>query len=303
MSVKRRTTFDRAFDAVNLLLICFIIVIAAYPLYFTVIASLSDPYAVASGKVIFWIKDLTLEPYTNVLKNDDIWTGYANSIFNTVVIVIYQLAVTIPCSYVLSRRHLIGRKAIMTYFLITMYFGGGLIPSYLLMRDLGVVNTRLALILPAGMTVYTMIVARSFFQTNVPQELLEAAKIDGCGEFGIFLRIVIPVSGAIIAVVALYAAVGHWNNWFSTLLYISDKKLYELQYVLRNILIANQKMNIINVESMEGADAIAAQMRRKYMAQGMKYAIIFISSAPMLIAYPFVQKYFVKGVMIGSVKG
>ena len=303
MAMQRRTMSDKAFDIINLVLLLMITLVILYPLYFTVIASLSDPYAVVRGEVLLWIKDFTIEPYKNVFANEEIWTGYFNSIVNTVLAVLYNLVLTIPAAFVMSRRNLRGVNLFMGFFVFTMYFSGGMIPSYLLVKDLGLMNTRWALILPIGFSVYNMIIARTFFQSNLSEELFEAARIDGCSVFGTFFKIVLPLSGAIIAVIALYVAVGHWNSWFSALLYITDKKLYPLQYILRSILIQNQEMNIINTQGMQNADMIQYFVRRKYMAEGMKYSLIFISSLPMLIAYPFVQKYFVKGVMIGAIKG
>ena len=303
MAMQRRTMSDKAFDIINLVLLLMITLVILYPLYFTVIASLSDPYAVVRGEVLLWIKDFTIEPYKNVFANEEIWTGYFNSIVNTVLAVLYNLVLTIPAAFVMSRRNLRGVNLFMGFFVFTMYFSGGMIPSYLLVKDLGLMNTRWALILPIGFSVYNMIIARTFFQSTLSEELFEAARIDGCSVFGTFFKIVLPLSGAIIAVIALYVAVGHWNSWFSALLYITDKKLYPLQYILRSILIQNQEMNIINTQGMKNADMIQYFVRRKYMAEGMKYSLIFISSLPMLIAYPFVQKYFVKGVMIGAIKG
>ena len=303
MAMQRRTMSDKAFDIINLVLLLMITLVILYPLYFTVIASLSDPYAVVRGEVLFWIKDFTIEPYKNVFANEEIWTGYYNSIINTVLAVLYNLVITIPAAFVMSRRNLKGVNLFMGFFVFTMYFSGGMIPSYLLVKDLGLMNTRWALILPIGFSVYNMIIARTFFQSTLSEELFEAARIDGCSVFGTFFKIVLPLSGAIIAVIALYVAVGHWNSWFSALLYITDKKLYPLQYILRSILIQNQEMNIINTQGMQNAEMVQYFVRRKYMAEGMKYSLIFISSLPMLIAYPFVQKYFVKGVMIGAIKG
>ena len=303
MAMQRRTMSDKAFDIINLVLLLMITLVILYPLYFTVIASLSDPYAVVRGEVLFWIKDFTIEPYKNVFANEEIWTGYYNSIINTVLAVLYNLVITIPAAFVMSRRNLKGVNLFMGFFVFTMYFSGGMIPSYLLVKDLGLMNTRWALILPIGFSVYNMIIARTFFQSTLSEELFEAARIDGCSVFGTFFKIVLPLSGAIIAVIALYVAVGHWNSWFNALLYITDKKLYPLQYILRSILIQNQEMNIINTQGMQNAEMVQYFVRRKYMAEGMKYSLIFISSLPMLIAYPFVQKYFVKGVMIGAIKG
>ena len=303
MAMQRQTMSDKTFDIINLVLLLAITLVVLYPLYFTVIASFSDPYAVVRGEVLLFIKDFTIEPYKNVFVNDEIWIGYFNSIVNTAVSVIYNLALTIPAAFVLSRKTLKGRNIFMGFFVFTMYFGGGMIPGYLLVKNLGLMNTRWALIIPAGFSVYNMIIARTFFQSTFSEELFEAAKIDGCSVFGIFFKIVLPLSGAIIAVIALYVAVGHWNSWFGALLYITKKELYPLQYILRSILIQNQEMNVISTEGMQNAEMIQYFMRRRYMAEGMKYSLIFISSLPMLIAYPFVQKYFVKGVMIGAIKG
>ncbi len=303
MASQRRTMSDKTFDIINVILLVLITLVIIYPLYFTVIASFSEPYEVAKGNVIFYPKGFTLEAYANVFRNDDIWIGYKNTIINTILTVIYNLIVTIPAAYVMSRKGLKGKGALMGYFVFTMYFSGGLIPGYLLVKGLGLMNTRWALIIPAGFSVYNMIIGRTFFMSNMPDELYEAAKIDGCSEFGIFFKIALPLAGAIIAVIALYVAVGTWNSWFNVLLYITDKKLYTLQYVLRAILIQNQEMSIIDVGKMSNTEAVTALMRRKYMAEGMKYSIIFIASLPMLIAYPFVQKHFVKGVMIGALKG
>ncbi|MBE6883541.1 MAG: carbohydrate ABC transporter permease [Ruminococcaceae bacterium] len=303
MAMQRQTMSDKTFDIINLVLLLAITLVVLYPLYFTVIASFSDPYAVVRGEVLLFIKDFTIEPYKNVFVNDEIWIGYFNSIVNTAVSVIYNLALTIPAAFVLSRKTLKGRNIFMGFFVFTMYFGGGMIPGYLLVKNLGLMNTRWALIIPAGFSVYNMIIARTFFQSTFSEELFEAAKIDGCSVFGIFFKIVLPLSGAIVAVIALYVAVGHWNSWFGALLYITKKELYPLQYILRSILIQNQEMNVISTEGMQNAEMIQYFMRRRYMAEGMKYSLIFISSLPMLIAYPFVQKYFVKGVMIGAIKG
>ena len=300
--MNNRSASDKLFDTVNIILLCFVGLIILYPLYFTVIASVSNPYPVMRGEVLLYPKEFTLEPYKNVFINDDIWMGYYNTIVNTVMVTAYNLVLTIPAAYVLARRGLKGRNIFMFIFVFTMYFSGGMIPGYLLVKQLGLINTRWALIIPAGMSVYNMIIARTFFQSNLSEELYEAARIDGCNEYGIFFRIALPLSGAIIAVVALYVAVGSWNSYFSALLYVSDRKLYPLQFVLRNILITNQQMKLINTGSLSSKQ-IESMYRKKIMAESMKYSIIFISSLPMLIAYPFVQKYFVKGVMIGALKG
>lgn len=292
---------SRTFDAINTALLIVIALVTLYPLYFTVIASVSDPYAVVKGQVVFWFKEFTLEPYANVFANKEIWTGYANSIINTGIVVVYSLCITIPAAFVMSRKGLWGKKFFTGFFLLVMYFSGGMVPYYLLIKNLHLMNTRLALILPAGFSVYNMIIARTSIQVNLPEELCDAARIDGCSIFGIFFRIVLPLSKAIIAVIALYVAVGSWSSWFDAMLFIKDKKLYPLQYVLRGILIQNQELKVMSTGSING-ELAQAMMRRRYMAEGMKYSLIFISSLPMLAAYPFVQKYFVKGAMIGAVK-
>jgi len=294
---------DRAFGIINTALVTIVMLIVLYPLYFTVIASFSNPYEIYKGNVLLYPAGFTWDAYKNVFKNSEIWQGYVNSIINTALTVVYSLAVTIPCAYVMSRKYFRGRGILTVFFVFTMYFGGGMIPGYLLIKQLGLINTRWALIVGGGFSVYNMIITRTFYTTNFPDELYEAARIDGANELRIFVSVALPLSGAIIAVIALYNAVGSWNSFFSVLLYIDSKKLYTLQYVLRNILIQNQQMTII--ESMNSMDSlqVEALLKRKLMAESMKYSIIFISSAPMLIAYPFVQKHFVKGVMIGSLKG
>jgi len=302
MKKNRRTTADIIFDICNITLLLLITLIILYPLYFTLIASFSDPYSVSRGEVILWIKNFTVEPYTNIFINEDIWIGYANSIINTSLVTIYALATTIPCGYVLARRGVFGKKVLMTYFVITMYISGGMIPSYLLIKQLGLIDTRWALIIPAGFSVYNMIITRTFFMSTLSEELYDAAKIDGCNEIDTFFRIALPLSKAIIAVIALYVSVAHWNDYFSSLLYISSKRLFPLQYVLRNILIMNQQMENIITSSMK-AELVESMRHRALMAEGMKYSTIFISSLPLLIIYPFVQKYFIKGVMIGALKG
>lgn len=299
---KRKTSLvNRVFDVTDTAILIIFTLIVLYPLYFTVIASVSDPYAVAKGEVVLWIKDFTLEPYKNVFANEEIWTGYKNSIINTVILVLYSLCLTIPAAFVLSRRDLKGKTVLTNFFIIIMYFNGGMIPLYLVVKSLGLLDSRWALILPAGFSTYNMIIAKSTIQNSIPEDMYDAARIDGCSIFRVFFNIVLPLSKPIIAVIALYVAVASWGSWFDAMLYITDKELYPLQYVLRGILIQNQELKIIKTGSMNG-ELIESMMRRQYMAEGMKYSLIFISSLPMLIAYPFVQKYFVKGTMIGAVK-
>lgn len=293
---------DRIFDWIVIVILALAALVVLYPIWFTLIASLSNPYSVSTGEVVLLPKGITLEPYINVIHNSQLWTGYLNTIINTSIVTIYSLMLTIPCAYVLSRKNIIGKKFLMTYFLVTLYFSGGMIPSYLLVNNLGLINSRWALILPVGFSVYNMIIARTFFQSTFSQELYDAAAIDGASEFRIFFKIILPLSGAIIAVIALYVSVAHWNSYFSALLYLDDKQLFPLQYVLRNILSGEESMSIGDITSLQ-QDEIAAMLRRQLMAQAMKYSLVFISSVPMIMVYPFVQKYFVKGVMVGALKG
>jgi putative aldouronate transport system permease protein len=254
------------------------------------------------GEVIFLPHGFTHEAYYNVLRNKEIWTGYYNTIIYAVCGTLYALAITIPAAYAMSRKRLKGRNVVMAYFVFTMYFGGGLVPYYVLIKNLGMINTWLALIIPAGLSVYHLILVRTFYQSSIPEELFESAKIDGANEYRVFFSIVLPLSGSIVAVIALYLLVGHWNSYFQALLFITNDKKYPLQLVLRNILLMNQNFSMVEVSSMS-TQQIEAMMKRSMMAETMKYALIFISSLPVLVAYPFVQKHFVKGVMIGALKG
>lgn len=297
------TRGDRIFGVINTIFLVLIVLIMIYPIYFTVIASFSDPYSVVKGKVYFWPNGFTLEAYTNVFKDNRIWTGYINSIINTAFGTLLNLVLTIPTAYVLSKKNIPGRGILATFFLIPMYFGGGLIPNYLLVKSLGLLDTRFTLIILGGISIYYMIIARVYYERSIPGELYESARIDGADNISIFVRIALPLSAPIIAVMALYYAVGRWNEYFRALIYISSDKYQPLQMVLRNILLMNQESLAAIDSAVMDADEIEAAARLAYMAEGMKYALIFIASAPMLIAYPFVQKYFVKGVMIGSLKG
>lgn len=299
----KKTRADTAFDICNIFIMVLLIVIMAYPLYFIVIASLSDPYKVINGEVYLWPAGFTLDSYGNVFREHSIWRGYYNTIKYTLWGTLFNLMLTIPAAYILSKKKLAGRKFLSFYFLIPMYFSGGLVPTYLQVNKLGLMNRSYTLIFLGGISIYNLIVTRIFFQTSIPEELYESASIDGASNFRIFFQIALPLSKPIIAVMALYYAVAHWNSYFNALIYISSDAYHPLQIVLRNILISNQMVfSSMDTSSLSADEALAAA-RRQYMAQGMKYALIFVSSAPLLIAYPFVQKHFVKGVMIGSIKG
>ena len=303
MSIKRTTKADRTFDAINIILLLIVLVIELYPLYFTVIASISDPYSVVNGKVFVWPKGFTLDAYKFAFGESRIWRGYRNTILYTAFGTLWNLFLTIPAAYVLSKPNLVGRKIITTYFLIPMYFGGGLIPTYLQIKSMNLINKPWTLVILGGISIYNLIVSRVYFQNSIPGEIYESAKIDGANDFQQFFRIALPLSAPILAVMTLYYSVGHWNGYFDALIYVSDSNLQPLQMELRSILLLNQNALSLIGEATDDAEEIAELTRRTYIAEVMKYSLIFISCAPMLIAYPFVQKYFVKGMMIGSLKG
>ncbi len=294
---------DKTFTVVNYTMLAILTLIILYPLYFTVIASISEPYEVVSGNVVLWPKGFTLESYAQIFHNEEIWTGFRNSTLYTVFGTMMSLILTIPAAYALSKKNLWGRGIITTYFVIIMYFSGGLLPTYLVVRDLGLLNQPYTLVIIGSFSVYNMVVARTYYQSSIPESLYEAAEIDGCSGFGQFFRIAIPLSKPIIAVIALYYAVGRWNDFYNSLVYITNSDYYSLQQILRNILLESQNaLSAINGDTMS-SEEMAYFMRRAYLAEAMKYAIIFVSSLPMLLIYPLVQKHFVKGVMVGSVKG
>ncbi|MBU5671377.1 carbohydrate ABC transporter permease [Paenibacillus brevis] len=286
---------ERLFDVIVYLIAAVIILIVLYPLVFVVSASFSDPARVLGGEVWLLPKGLTLEAYTSILHNDKIWTGYRNSIVYAVVGTLINIVMTLLAAYPLSRPDLPGRKGLMMIVTLTMFFSGGLIPSYLLVKSLGMVDTMWALIIPGAISTYNLIVMRTYFQSSIPWELQEAAHIDGCSNWRLLISIILPLSKPIIAVMVLFYAVGHWNAFFNALIYIRTEDLYPLQLVLREILMISQSA---------GADGGNVGLEEKILlSESIKYAVIIVSSLPVLIMYPFVQRHFVKGVMIGSIKG
>lgn len=296
----KRCREDIIFDTVIFIVLTLILFIVAYPLYWVIISSFSDPTAVSAGKVLLRPMGFTLKGYAEVFKNSQVMRGFFNSIVITFVGVCVNLAVTLPTAYALSRDNFSGKKPITVFYMITMFFGGGMIPTYLVVKNMQLLNTIWALVLPGCLSVYNMIVARTFFKSNISEELYEAGEIDGCTQSRFFFQIALPLSKAIIAIMVLYYGVGHWNSYFSALLYISDQDKYPLQLVLRNILITNQTALS---QTATTAAARAALQEQQQLIDVMKYSLIIISSVPVLIMYPLVQKHFVKGVMIGSVKG
>lgn len=295
----RRRKFS-AFDFVNTLLVILITVIVAYPLYFCVIASFSEPKEVAAGNTLLFIKGFTLDAFQLILKEERLWIGYRNTIIYTILSTLYRLALTIPAAYVLSKDKLPFRNVFSWYFFLTMYISGGMIPEFLLIRDLNLLDNPLVMIVGTGVSAYNLIVTRQYFSSSIHPNIYEAAYIDGASEWKTFTTVALPLAKPIIAVMALYIAVGSWNSYYKALLYVYDKAYHPLQLVLRNILSANQ----LDLSNIQGAGTdLADLIYRANMAQGMKYAVVIVSSLPLIVAYPFLQKYFVKGVMIGSVKG
>ena len=292
---------DVVFLTLNTLFLVIFFLITLYPLIYVLSASFSDPDAVSGGRMVLWPVGFTLQGYEYIFKYQEIWSGYANTLFYTVFGTLFALLITIPCAYALSRRDLKGRGAVMMYFMITMYISGGMIPGYLNVQSLGLVDTRLFMIITGGLSVYNMIVARTFFSNSIPWELHEAARIDGASDFTTFFRIVLPLSKPILVVLMLYYGVAQWNSYFTAMMYLTDRAKFPLQLILKEILISSQ----ISQSSIEGltAEDISQIFQQEKTANLLKYGVIVVSSVPMLIIYPFLQKFFAKGVMIGSVKG
>lgn len=273
-----------------------VLVVMLYPLIYVVSASFSSPSAVASGKVFLWPVEPTLLGYEAVFQNQKIVTGFLNSVFYLVVGTALNLVMTMLAAYPLSRKEFYGKKVVTAIFVFTMYFSGGLVPSYLLMKNLGLLDTRAVLIIPVAMSVWNVIIARTYLQNTIPDELFEAASIDGCTEIGFFLRVVLPLSKSIMAVLVLYYGVYHWNSYFNAMIYLKSPELQPLQIVLREILLLGQ------VDMTMITDAAALE-KMQGLSNLLKYAVIVVASLPMMCIYPFVQKHFVKGVMVGSLKG
>lgn len=285
---------DRVFYIINAVFLGLMAVIVIYPLYFIIIASISDPDAVLAGKVVLFPVDITFAGFEKILERTDVWTGYLNTIIYTLLTVVFSLIVTIPAGWALSRKTLPGKKLFMVYFIIPMFFGGGLIPFYNVMSKLGLINTIWAIVLPSILSVWNLFMTKTFFESSIPDGLIEAAKIDGAGGFRTFTMIVLPLAKAVIAVMALYYAVGQWNSYFNAMIFLQNEDLYPLQLVLKEILIAS--------ESTVGGsgETILEQYR---LANQLKYVSVIVSSLPVIMLYPFVQKHFQQGVMIGSLKG
>ena len=291
----RRQRKDVVFDVVLYTICALLLIVILYPLWYIIIASFSDPSAVAGGHVWLWPVGFTMEGYQELLRQPQVWLGYRNTIAYTVVGTLIGLAVNIPAAYALSRKDLWGRKGLMGLYVFTMFFSGGLIPIFLTVQQAGLYNTFWVLVLPFSVSAYNIIVARTFFETSLPPDLWDAAQIDGCGNLRFFFTMALPLSKAVISVIALWTAVGQWNSYFNALIYIRDENLYPLQLIMRNILITNQ-----NFAALGTGEAAMIAMRR---ANLVRYAMIIVATVPIMCVYPFIQKYFDQGVMIGAVKG
>ncbi|MCM3626729.1 carbohydrate ABC transporter permease [Paenibacillus glycanilyticus] len=298
ISAIRESKQDRIFLFCVYAGLSLVLVMVLYPLIYIVSSSFSSAAAVQSGKVWLWPVDPTLDGYIGVFKYNAVWTGFANSIFYTVGGTVLSVALTIMMAYPLSRKEMAGRKIWIWAILFAMLFNGGLIPFYLVVKDLGMLDSPLALIVPTALNVFSIIIAKTFFQTSLPNEIYEAAQLDGCGDFKFMISIAIPLSRPILAVLVLWAAVGQWNSYFNALIFLNSQSLYPLQLVLRQILVEN-KIDYSGMSATLDAQKLALMQNMETL---LKYSLIVITTIPILVIYPFVQKHFVKGVMIGSVK-
>jgi len=292
----RESKGDKIFLFITYFLIAAFVLIILYPLLYVVSASFSDPALVISGKIGLIPQGFNVEAYQRVFANPEIWVGYRNTLMYTIIGTVVNISLTMMGAYPLARKNFPFRRLCMIFFTITMFFSGGLVPMYLLVKNLGLYNSIWAIILPTAINVYNMIVARTFLETTIDEQIYESAYIDGSGNIRSFFAIVLPLSAPIIAVLVLFYAVFHWNSYFEAMIYLKDRELYPLQLFLREILVMNQSDNIM-------MDSIEMDTSKFLVAESVKYAVIIVSSIPVLALYPFLQKYFVKGMMIGALKG
>ncbi|MFD1849558.1 carbohydrate ABC transporter permease [Oceanobacillus bengalensis] len=293
--LKKMSLGDKFFTVFNYFVLVVIACLMVYPLLYVLSASFSNPERIVLGDIWLFPQEFRLDSYITVFQNEDVLIGYRNTIIYTVLGTAINLLFSIMIAYPLSRKDFYGRGVITAFIMFTMFFSGGMIPTFLLIRDLGMLDTIWAIVLPGAVSVYNVIIMRTFFQ-NIPEELREAAEIDGCSNITFLIRIVLPLSMPIIAVMTLFYGVGHWNAYFDALIYLNDEDKYPLQLFLRQMLIQ---------EDMSGMGSAGSEVLAEHLMQieGLKYAVVVVASLPMLILYPFLQKYFVKGVMIGSLKG
>lgn len=289
----KKSVGSHLFDTSNILIMLLLMFATFYPLYYVLIVSLSDGHAVMRGEVAFWPKGLTFSTYQLIFDDASIWRSYANTVLYTVVGTVINVVCTAMCAYPLSKKEFYGRQFFTLMIVITMFFSGGLIPSYLLIQKLHMLNTMWALVIPGAISVWNMVIMRTFFQ-SLPNELYESAYIDGSNELTSFLKITIPLSKPIVATMSLFYAVGHWNSFFSAMIYLNEKSKYPLQIILRNMVVMGEMSN--QTQELGG-------IYGGVTATNIKYAVIIIAVLPIVMFYPFIQKYFVKGMMIGSLKG
>lgn len=292
----RISNSDKIFYAVVFVLVSLVFLVTLYPLVYIVSASFSSARAVSTGQVVLWPVEFSLDGYKEVFGNKDIARGYVNTIFYTCFGTFINVAVTMMAAYPLSRSDFKGRNKLAFIFTFTMLFNGGMIPTYLVVNGMGLTDTVWAMVLPNALSVYNMIVARTFIQNNIPNEMLQAAQIDGCSDTRYFFSMVLPLSKTVIAVITLFYAVGHWNSFFNAFLYLNDRSRYPLQIILKEILVSSK----IEANMLMDAEQMDA---KQGLAELLKFSLIIVATVPILCVYPFVQKYFVKGVMVGSVKG
>jgi len=291
----RESKGDRALLIAFYILLTLLVVIVLYPIIFVISSSFSSPNAIGSGRVVLFPVEFSTIGYQIIFQYKPLWLGFMNSAIYAVGSGVLSTTLTLLAAYPLSRKEFVGKNAIMAFFVFTMFFGGGLIPYYLLLSKLNLIDTRLVMILPGAVSVFHMIIARTFLQSNIPDELFDAASVDGCSHFRFFVSIVLPLSTPLIAILFLFSAVGAWNSYFDALVFLRSQELMPIQIVLRNILIENQRFGSIGLVSVE--------MQRQKIYDLLKFDMIVVGSLPLMIAYPFVQKHFVKGMLIGSLKG
>lgn len=290
---------DKVFDLINTLFLILALVVTLYPLWYVLVSSLSSANDVVALRVWIWPVNFSLDAYEAIFNSKQLVTGFRNSATYAIFGTVCNLVVTIMAAYPLSRKDFLPRNIIMAFFAFTMLFSGGMIPTYLLIQSLGMINTIWAMIIPGALSVWNVVIMRTFFTTTIPEDLLEAAQLDGFRDGNYLLRIVLPLSKPIIAVMVLFSAVGHWNSYFSALIYLNKAEMMPLQIVLRNILIQNQSDAQMTLSSVDPREV----MRIANLRNLLKYALIIVASAPLLAIYPFIQKYFIKGIMLGALKG
>ena len=292
---------DQTFDAVNIIIMILLLFVFIWPLWFVVISSFSNPYEVWKGNVFIWFNGFTLKGYDQLIRYAPIWVGYRNNLLYTGLGTIINMIITVLCAYPLSRKDWMPRRFWLTFCLITMYFSGGLIPTYLVVRGLGLTNTIWAMMIPTALSFYNALIIRSYFMNSIPHELQEASELDGANAARYLVSVVLPLSKPVLAIIGLYYAVGHWNDYYNALIYVSNRELIPLQTALREVLMSASSIADL---LQNGNSNIAMQMQEKQeLAMSLKYTSIIAGIIPMMIVYPFVQKYFIKGVMVGAIKG